>query len=293
MNGKEKKTKSAGIPSVGNHLSRVVTEVEHSVDRSRFRVLGPLEVIRNGQDRTPKPFQQRVLLAILLLNANKLVTTDAIIDQMWGSRPPDSARAAVQMYVCGIRRSLAGDGDPREHAVLKTCPSGYLLVAAPGQLDVSRFRAHLTRARGLLDTGRCVDAAAEFRLALSLWRGRVLADLARWPEYDRYARYLEEERLSALESRIDLDLEHGPDAGLIAELEQLCAYHPYCEGFHRRLMLAYCRSGRRAEALDVYARAQRVLREEVGIEPGQALRAVQRTILQDGGQERRQSNRRR
>ncbi|WP_370949601.1 BTAD domain-containing putative transcriptional regulator [Amycolatopsis sp. cg5] len=254
--------------------------MEHSVDRARFRLLGPLEIIRDGHDRTPGPFRQRVLLAILLLNANKLVTTDAIIDQMWGARPPRSAQAAVQMYVCGIRRSLAGDrGDPRTHSVLKTGSAGYLVAAEPDQLDVVRFRAHLARGRELLGAGGCERAAAEFRMALSLWRGRVLADLARWPEYDRYARYLEEERLSALESRIDVDLVHGSGAGLIAELEQLCASHPYCEGFHRRLMAAYCRSGRRAEALAVFSRAQRVLRDEVGIEPGPALRAAQRTIL--------------
>jgi DNA-binding SARP family transcriptional activator len=260
-----------------------MSELGHyCVERSRFCVLGPLEIIQNDHNCTPRPLKQRILLALLLLNANKLVTTDAIIDEMWGALPPRSAHAAIQMYVSGARRSLAQDAlgaDPREHPMLKTGPSGYRLVVRPDQLDLLQFRAHVLRGRELLRRARCWDAAGEFRRALSLWRGRALADLVRWSERDRYARYLEEERLSALECRIDVDLNHGPVPGLTAELEQLCSVHPYRERFHHQLMLAYCQSGRRVEALDAYARARRVLREEIGIEPGPALRATQQAIL--------------
>jgi len=250
----------------------------------RFHVLGPLEVLRDDRRCTPTAPKQRVLLALLLLHANELLTTSRIVDELWGSYPPKSAVAALQMYVSGLRRVLtprghAEEADPRRHPVLQTEPAGYLMSVAPYELDVTDYRSLAAEGRRRLREGRCREAGDMFRQALALWRGPALADLARTPELDHYAVRLEEERLALLQERIGVDLCLGRGLEVIGELVELCALHPLKEAFHQQLMVALHLSGRQADALAAYVRAREFLISEIGIEPGPALRATQQAVL--------------
>jgi len=234
----------------------------------RYSILGPLEV-RDGEDAIAVGGgQQRKLLAILLLHANEVVSSDRLIDELWGSNPPGTAVKALQGYVSQLRKRLG-------QATVDTVGSGYRLRVEPEQLDVSRFEQLLAEARRL-DRGA---AAAKLREALGLWRGPALADFA----YDDFARSeverLEELRQSCIERRIDLELALGHHDDLVPELETLVREHPLRERLRRHLMLALYRSGRQAEALDAYRDARRALRDELGLDPGDELQALQRAIL--------------
>ncbi|WP_449483891.1 AfsR/SARP family transcriptional regulator [Streptomyces avidinii] len=249
-----------------------------------YLVLGPLEVRRGGVTCTPTPLKRRALLAILLLHANRLASADMLIDELWDGHPPRSALATLQMYVSGLRRTLdpghgRAGGDPRRHPVLRTTGSGYVLEVGPGELDLDLSRARAALGRHRLAAGDCAAASEAFAAALAMWRGRPLADLgpARLPEY--YTVRLEEERLALVHDRIGADICAGRSQEVVAELAELCARHPLREAFHEQLMLALADTGRRAEALDAYARARRVVVEGTGVEPGPDLQAVQRALL--------------
>ncbi|MFE2284116.1 BTAD domain-containing putative transcriptional regulator [Streptomyces sp. NPDC059443] len=253
-------------------------------DGPRYLVLGPLEVRRAGAPCTPGPLKHRALLAVLLLHANRLAPADLLIDELWDGHPPRSALATLQMYVSGLRRTLdpghgRAGGDPRLHPVLRTAGSGYVLSVAPGELDLDLSRAGASHGRRLLASGDCAAASWAFSSALALWRGRPLADLgpARLPAY--HAVRLEEERLALVHDRIGADICAGRSQEVVAELAELCARHPLREAFHEQLMLALAGTGRRAEALDAYTRARRVVVEGTGIEPGPDLQAVQQALL--------------
>lgn len=237
-----------------------------------FRLLGPLQAAALGE---PVPLggpKQRALLALLLLNANQVVSRERAIDCLWGDRPPASAVNALQVYVHELRK-LLGSGR------VVTQGAGYKLRADASELDVLRFEQ-------LLDEGQEAIAAADLprardRLAeaLGLWHGEPLADLpfGSVPEADR--RRLAEQRLSALELRIDVELELASDADLVPELEALVREHPFRERFRGQLMLVLYRGGRQAEALEAYRAARHVLDEELGVEPGPQLRELERAIL--------------
>ncbi len=238
-----------------------------------FRVLGPLEVV----DDRGHPIQlggarQLALLAALLLHANETVARDRLMDELWGDHPPASGAKALQVAVSQLRKSL-GDG------VLRTTPGGYVLEVGPQQLDASRFERLREEARASLDAGNAEQAAETLRRALALWRGPALADVA----YESFARIeaerLEELRLAALEERIAADLARGRDAELVPELEALARSHPFRERLKEQLMLALYRSGRQAEALEVYRQTRRLLADELGIEPSSALQELERGIL--------------
>ena len=217
--------------------------------------------------------RQRSVLAILLLHAGKTVSSDRLIDELWGERPPADAQTALQQHVSRLRKAL------EPHEVLRTRTPGYVVEIAAEQLDLERFRA-------LLEQGRCElegdepDAAAEtLRRALALWRGPPLADLANEAFATEAARALDDERLAALETRIDADLARGQHAELVGELTALVRANPLREGLRGQLMLALYRSGRQSEALDAYADARQTLVSELGLEPGPELQALQQAIL--------------
>lgn len=236
-----------------------------------FRILGPLEV------GTPEGVVQvggakpRALLAILLLNAGEVVSSDRLIDALWGERPPETAAKALQVYVSQLRKALGG-------SLILTRSPGYVLELDSHEVDAERFRR-------LHEEGRAVaseDPARARRLlaeALGLWRGPPLADFTYEPFAQAEVGRLEELRLAALEERIAADLAAGDHAGLVGELEPLIAGHPHRERLRRLLMLALYRSGRQAEALDAYRDARAALTEELGIEPSRELRELQEAIL--------------
>ena len=249
-----------------------------------FWILGPLEVVEHDGPLVLGGPKQRALLAILLLHRGEVVSTDRLSDELWGERPPASAAKTVQAYVSNLRRAL-GDG------LLVTRGHGYVLQAERGQLDLDRFEALVAEGRAALGEGDAQGASERLREALALWRGPPLADLAYEPFAQAEVARLEEERLAALEDRIDADLALGRHAALVGELGALVREHPLRERLLAQLMLALYRSGRQADALERYQQARRRLTDELGIEPGRELQELERAILnQDselGGPSRR------
>ncbi len=231
-----------------------------------FKLLGPLEVRVDGGALRLGGSKQRALLAVLLLHANEVVSSDRLVAELWPDKPPANAAHNLQVYVSRLRKLLPRSG------LIVTRPPGYLLTVGPGELDLHRFEALLENARLAED-----PAVVRARLgdALALWRGPPLADLG----LERSAVLLEEIRLAALEERIDADLALGRHAGLVGELESLVAEHRLRERLHEQLMLALYRSGRQAEALEAYQDLRRALVDELGIEPGQPLQRLQQAIL--------------
>jgi YVTN family beta-propeller protein len=236
-----------------------------------FRILGPLEVRGDEGELSLGGGKQRALLALLLIHQNELLSSDRLIEELWNEPPPTAAKI-VQNYVSQLRRVL-GDGR------LQTQGRGYALRVEPNELDVDRFRERLEAGRRAKASGDAVRASSLLLEALALSRGPPLADFA----YDSFAREeigrLEELHLSAVIEWIDAELALGHDADLIVELETLVARHPLQERPRGQLMLALYRSGRQAEALEVYQDARRTLAEELGIEPGPALQQLENSIL--------------
>jgi DNA-binding SARP family transcriptional activator len=227
-----------------------------------FRILGPLEVVEEGTSIRLGGARQRAVLALLLTRPNQVVSTDRLIDDLWGAEQPKTAGNTVQYYVSQLRKLLGADR-------ITTRPPGYAIRVEPGELDLERFET-------LVEGGD----PESLREALSLWRGPPLADFA----YESFASdeiaRLEELRLIALERRVDGDLGAGRHVELVPELEQLISEHPLRERLRSQLMLALYRSGRQAEALSAYQSARETLVDELGIEPGSALQQLQQAILQ-------------
>jgi DNA-binding SARP family transcriptional activator/ABC-type branched-subunit amino acid transport system substrate-binding protein len=248
----------------------------------QFRILGPLDVAENGHRIDLGGPRQRALFALLLLNANEVVTRNRLIDELWGEEPPASAVKALQANISRLRGSLnGGDGASGSGASrLETHGKGYLLRVEPGELDADRFRTLLEEAKRDLARGEPGPASETLREGLGLWRGPPLADLSR----DSFARAeigrLDELHLAGLEERIDADLALGHHATLVGELESLVARHPLRERLRAQLMLALYRSDRQAEALRVYQDGRRTLAEELGLEPSESLRRLERQILE-------------
>jgi DNA-binding SARP family transcriptional activator len=240
-----------------------------------FRVLGPLEARDGEQVVTLGGARQRALLAILLLHAGEVVSVDRLIDELWGDEPPATAAHTVQVFVSRLRKALEQGGFSR----LRTRAPGYVIELEPEELDLARFERLVERARGEIAASP-EAAAATLREALALSRGPALADFAFEPFAQAPAARLEELRLATLEERIDADLACGRHAELVGELEGLVREHPLRERLRGQLMLALYRSGRQAEALEVFQAGRRALVDELGIDPSPALQRLERAILQ-------------
>jgi len=237
-----------------------------------FRMLGPLEVVEDGQSLPLGGPRQRALLAILLLHRRQVVSSERLIDELWGERPPATAPKTLQGYISHLRKALGSE-------VLLTRGGGYTLAVDPEALDAERFEALAAQARERLESA---DAAAARKLldsALALWRGEPLADLAYEPFAQAEVARLEDERLAVLEDRIDADLALGRHRALAGELEALVRQHPYRERLLAQLMLALYGSGRQADALDAYRAGRKRLRDDLGLDPGPELRALEQQIL--------------
>jgi DNA-binding SARP family transcriptional activator/streptogramin lyase len=240
--------------------------------KRKFGILGPFEAHENGRALAIGAGKQRALLALLLLDVGEVVSTDRLIDALWGERPPASALNSVHIYVSHLRKVL-GEG------CLITSGHGYLLALEPEQVDLGRFERLLGDGRELLAGGEPKRASEVLRAALALWRGPPLADLASEPFAQGEIARLEELHLAALEERIEADLALGRHDQLVPELEALVRANPLRERLRAQLMLVLYRSGRQAEALETYRRARLTLVEEVGLEPGRRLQELERAIL--------------
>src|ERR1700736_4309634 len=235
-----------------------------------FWILGPLEVV-SGDSLVPLAgAKQRALLSILLLNANQVVSSDRLIDELWGEESPESGRTALQVRVSQLRKALGLAGE-----LVVTRAPGYVVRVDGEQLDLHRFE----RLVGDADGAEPVIAAAKLREALALWRGPALGDFA----YESFAQpaiaRLEELRIAALERRIEADLALGRQADLVAELEALVAEHPLRERLRAQLMLALYRCGRQADALAAYRSGREALVEGLGLDPSPSLRQLEHAIL--------------
>jgi DNA-binding SARP family transcriptional activator len=233
-----------------------------------IRVLGPLEVEGDSGRVTLGGQKQRALLGLLTLNVRRVVSTDRLLDELWGEHPPRTAATSLQNMVSQLRKTLG-------HDRVDTCAPGYRLNAGPEETDLGRFDQLVRDARELRGEAR----ATTLRTALALWRGPPLADFA----YEAFAqgeiRRLEELRLATLEERIEADLECGRHGELVGELEPLVESQPFRERLRGQLMVALYRSGRQAESLQAYHDGRRVLVDELGIEPGRPLQDLFSRIL--------------
>jgi len=240
-----------------------------------LRLLGPLELASDGHEHDLGGSRQRVVLAMLGLYANRVVPVELLIDAVWNTTPPNTARAQIQICVSALRKIFADAGEPLR---IRTRRPGYQLEIPADQLDTEQFAGLVTAAHAHAAAERDSEAVATLRSALALWRGDALAglqsDLVR-----RGADQLENTRLAAVMERIQLDLALGRHEELVGELGALVEEHPLRERLYEFLMLALYRSGRQAEALEVCRRARNTLVEELGIEPGKGLQELESAIL--------------
>jgi YVTN family beta-propeller protein len=237
-----------------------------------FRMLGPFEVVDGERPVVLGGPKQRALLAILVLCRGEAISSDRLIDQLWGERPPATAAKTMQGYVSHLRKALGAE-------TVLTRGGGYLLAASADQIDAARFEVMVADARHELVLGDPSVARGLLASALGLWRGEVLADLAHEPfAQDEIAR-LEEARLAAIEDRIEADLMLGHGRDVVGELEILVGRHPHRERLLGQLMIALYRCGRQADALAAYRAGHQALSDELGLEPGPELRALEQRIL--------------
>lgn len=251
-------------------------------------LLGPLTVSVNGELVTPTAPKPRRVLALLAMSANSVVRNEQIIEELWENKPPVSVTTTLQTYVYQLRKylhltaSTAGQPAPRAHRpveALRTFASGYMLSLGPDALDSLRFERLVQTGRGQLESGAVAEAARILSEALRLWRGPALVDVNSGPILQIEVLRLEEIRKSALEARIDADLQLGRQHQLLSELIGLVAQQPTHEGFQGKLMLALYRAGRRSGALHAYRHARRALVTELGVEPSGELQRLHQAIL--------------
>jgi DNA-binding SARP family transcriptional activator/pimeloyl-ACP methyl ester carboxylesterase len=238
----------------------------------RISLLGPLQVDGDRGTVELSAAKERSLLSTLALSPGHMVSTDALITALWGDDPPPAARKTLQTYVWNLRRSLGAD-------VIATEPAGYTLRIAPADVDVGRFRALVRDGDVAMNAGDPAKASALLGEAVALWRGEPFGGVAAHTGLAGAAMCLEEEYLSALETRISANLAAGRHTELVGELEALVYEHPFRERLWGYLMVALYRSGRQADALAAYQRARKLLVEELGLEPGGELRRFEESIL--------------
>ncbi|MCP2248065.1 AfsR/SARP family transcriptional regulator [Lentzea aerocolonigenes] len=238
--------------------------------KTEFGVLGPLRVAVEGKDVDLDQPMLRRLLAVLLCDANSPVSAEALAEALWESSPPASARKTLQLYVHRLRKKL---GDP---ARIVHGPAGYRLVVRPGECDADEMRQLVADAHATVDPGR---RAGVLRKALALWRGVPLAEFADVPAVLAVAEALTDRWLAVLAERVDVDLELGRHDDLVAELTEVVARYPLHERFRAQLMLALYRCGRQADALATYHQTREVLRDELGVDPSDALHTRYQEVL--------------
>jgi DNA-binding SARP family transcriptional activator/ABC-type sugar transport system substrate-binding protein len=240
-----------------------------------FRILGPLEVVEDGNPVALGTLKERLVLGVLLLHANEFVSRERLIDDLWGEAPPPTARKAINVYLSKIRKALGVAGaDP-----ITTASGGYRLSVEPERLDSSRMQVLVAEAQELVARGELESATDRFQQALTLWRGPTLAGLQLESRGRDEVAQLDELRQTVVMDRIDCELALGRHEQVLGELNLLVREHPLRERLRAQQMLALYRADRQADALDAYAEARRTLVDDLGIEPSEALQRLQQAIL--------------
>lgn len=241
----------------------------------KFAMLGSLRVSSGGTRLDLGGRKQRILLSMLICNANEPIAAERLVHALWGGAAPRTAEQNLRVYAYHLRRILGSD-----RRITWRAP-GYALTVAPGELDIDLFEDLASRGLRALTRNSLTESAALLRRALSLWRGPALAGLQDVEPLHARAVHLEERRLSVLESRIKAEIAMGLHADIIGELRAFAAEHPLREHVQALLMIALYRSGRRAEALEVYRTVRRTLVDELGVEPGAELQQLNQSVLAD------------
>jgi DNA-binding SARP family transcriptional activator len=240
-----------------------------------FRILGPLEVVADGNPVALGTLKERLVLGVLLLHANEFVSRERLIDDLWGEAPQPTARKAVNVYLSKVRKALNVAGaDP-----IATGSGGYRLHLEPEMLDASRVQVLVAEAKERVAKGELARAAERFQEALTLWRGPTLAGLQLESRGRDEVAQLDELRLAALMERIDCDIALARSERVLGELNVLVHEHPLRERLRAQQMLALYRADRQAEALEAYVEARQTLVDDLGIEPSEALQRLQQAIL--------------
>ena len=246
-----------------------------------IELLGPLSVRMNQVPVMPAAAKPHQVLALLTLNAGRVVTVSTLIEELWGDRPPPSAHTTLQTYIFDLRKRLAtamGPGkDPKR--VLRTTHVGYLFDAQSGQIDIDEFDRLAEAGRTAAASANYRGAAELFGHALALGRGPALVDVRKGRVLELEAMALEEGRLSVLSRRIEADLALGRHADILGELTALAARYPLDENFSAQLMTALYRTGHTARALQAFCRLRSSLVDELGIEPSAQLQRLQQAML--------------
>jgi SARP family transcriptional regulator, regulator of embCAB operon len=246
----------------------------------KFGVLGTIHMAdAAGRSCTPDAFKLRVLLATLLMRRNRVVSTQRLMENLWPSGPPKTARTAMQVYVSSLRKLLHTASLPAEVICLLTRAPGYVLEIDEREFDLHCFERALGNARQAEEMGEADEAAGHLSAALRLWRGPALYDVCNVPWLGAEAQKLEELHMVAFERRILIDLKRGRDHELIGELYAMTSEYPLREKLWQYLITALHNQGRPADALDAYNRIRLLMRDELGLEPGEKLRTLQQLVL--------------
>ncbi|NUW46645.1 AfsR/SARP family transcriptional regulator [Nonomuraea rhodomycinica] len=246
-----------------------------------FRLLGPLEVLdAHGRPVELGTRKQRAVLAMLALEPGRIVSLDRLIDELWSGEPPSSAMGSLQVYIAKLRKALEPDRPPRTPpAVLVTREPGYLLSVAPGQVDLVRFSTWAEDGSRALGLGEHAMALRHLDRALAAWRGEPLAEFAGHGFARPVVARLGELRATAMEDRFEARLALGEGAACVPDLERLVEAQPFRERSWRLLVLALYRAGRQADALAALRRVRALLADELGLEPGDALRTLEQAVF--------------
>lgn len=246
-----------------------------------IRLLGPMSAFLNNKSVTPSAAKQRQILALLALNAGRVVTVSTLVEELWGDYPPRSFLATLQNYILQLRNRMAAAlrPDPDVKQVLSTRHGGYLLAESACQTDIDEFGQLVVSGREAVEKGDHRAASDQLGSALKLWRGPALADMPTGRVLELEATSLEETRLGVIERRIQADLALNRHADLVGELIVLTAKNPMNENFCALLMAALYRSGHVARALETFQRLRSALREELGVEPCPRLQRMQQAVL--------------
>ncbi|MGE2816115.1 BTAD domain-containing putative transcriptional regulator [Mycobacterium heidelbergense] len=243
-----------------------------------FGVLGPLRVSANGTDVPLGAAKQRAVLATLLINRNRTVPVDSLIDAAWQERPPPEARGSLHAHISRLRRMVSSAGvDPA--AVLASAPPGYRLSVSDEACDVGRFSIARKAGFEAAAAGRFEQASGQLSAALAEWRGPVLEDLRDFRFVDAFAAALAEDKLVTLTVRAEAEIACGRTHSIVGELEALVAEHPYREPLWAQLITGYYLTERQYDALDAYDRVKTALADDLGIDPGPTLQSLHQRVL--------------